>query len=140
MTNDQSRLRRQERGGSHAGYPSRVAKDGCAVEMKQRCLACPLPLPAWVLIKPALFVSRVREECGLWATVLILRGLLLVAARDDVDGHTRCYLSHRPSTGLIGHGTLNPQSFLSSTANVLIPDAPCPLPAATYLLPAGSRF
>jgi len=61
MTKDQSRLGRDDAWGGHAGDQSRFPRDGCGVEMQQRCLLCPWPLPARVLIQPALFANRVRE-------------------------------------------------------------------------------
>ena len=61
LTNDQSRLRRDDACGGHAGYPPHVPRDGRAVEMKRRCLIRSGLLPTGVPIKPALFASRVRE-------------------------------------------------------------------------------
>jgi len=43
MTNDQSRLWRDDACDGHAGYPSRVPWEGCGVEMPQGRLIRPGP-------------------------------------------------------------------------------------------------
>ena len=48
-------------GGGQTGYPPRVPRDECGVEMPQGCLIHPGPPITRASVKPALFARRVRE-------------------------------------------------------------------------------